>query len=338
MQRWDQSTDVAVNRRAERIFKTMEWDLQARFEHLDDGIITGPGYLDAILGILDVLAGEKQATEMRRVVRRALFEGTRRGDESISQFTLRREQEFSLAEKYLPIPETLKGIMLEEQANLGKQGTLNLRTLTGGSNDFRTVTQALKVLDLDEEGLASKGKASGFVAYEECENGDSDSEASSIASQDQTDILAEIEKLDLDEQKAMEVFLALEKERRSWKDNKRLKLAQKKDRRHFSERSSRPYGAHGAQRPRPRRGLNVDAIKKVSRCSNCGERGHCAEDCKRPYTGPRQSAWSRRKEERGRQKGVPWLFRFWAPHRLLPPRPLLWLGIWGDSTTWSRMT
>ena len=69
---WDQSTDVAVNRRAERIFKSMDWDLQARFEHLSDEILTGDGYLLADLNILDVLAGEKQASEMRRVVRRAL--------------------------------------------------------------------------------------------------------------------------------------------------------------------------------------------------------------------------------------------------------------------------
>lgn len=60
IQRWDQSTDVAINRRAERIFKTMDWDLQARFEHLSDATITGPDYLTAVLEILDVLAGESR--------------------------------------------------------------------------------------------------------------------------------------------------------------------------------------------------------------------------------------------------------------------------------------
>ena len=116
----------------------MDWDLQARFEHLSDEVITGPDYLTAVLDILDVLAGEKQASEMRRVVRRALFDGGRKNEESISQFALRRDQDFSMAERYLQIPDNLKGIMLEEHANLSKQAMLNLRTLTGGSNDYRT--------------------------------------------------------------------------------------------------------------------------------------------------------------------------------------------------------
>ena len=212
VQRWNTTTDVALDRRAERVFKTMDWELQARFEHLSDAILQGETYLDEILQILDVLAGERQATEMRRTVRRALFEGARRSDETMSQFALRREQEFSLAERYMPIPDSLKGMMVEEQAGLGKQSALNLRTLTGGSTNFRDVTQALKVLDLEEEGISVKGKASHFVgvALEEG-SGDEEETESSIASQDQNDILAEIERMDLDEKTAMEVFVTLEK-------------------------------------------------------------------------------------------------------------------------------
>jgi hypothetical protein len=281
VKRWDQATDVALNRRAERIFKTMDWDLQARFEHITDETLQSEFYLDEILQILDVLAGERQATEMRRTVRRALFEGTRRSDETISQFALRCEQEFALAERYMQIPDNLKGMMLEEQAGLGKQSALNLRMLTGGSTGFREVTHALKVLDLEEEGISMKGKASHFVgmASEETPEEDGEDSSSSIASEDQKDILAEIERMDLDEKTAMEVFVSLEKEKRTWKENKKLKLTQKKDRRHFADKGSRPFrGSSG----RPRKSMNVDAIKKVSRCSNCGERGHWAEDCRRP--------------------------------------------------------
>ena len=282
VKRWDQATDVAQNRRAERIFKTMDWELQARFEHISDETLQGQFYLDEILQILDVLAGERQATEMRRTVRKALFEGARRSDETISQFALRREQEFALAERYMEIPDNLKGMMLEEQAGLGKQSALNLRTLTGGSTGFRDVTQALKVLDLEEEGISMKGKANHFVgmANEEDLGDDDEQTSSSIASEDQKDILAEIERMDLDEKTAMEVFVTLEKEKRTWKENKKLKLAQKKDRRHFTDKGSRPYRPSGG---RPRKPMNVDAIKKVSRCSNCGERGHWAEDCRKPY-------------------------------------------------------
>jgi hypothetical protein len=65
---------------------------------------------------------------------------------------------------------------------------------------------------LEEEGISVKGKASHFVgvALEEG-SGDEEETESSIASQDQNDILAEIERMDLDEKTAMEGFVTLEK-------------------------------------------------------------------------------------------------------------------------------
>lgn len=47
-------------------------------------VLTGGNYLQEVLNILDTLAGEKQATEMRRTVQKALFEGTRKPEESSS--------------------------------------------------------------------------------------------------------------------------------------------------------------------------------------------------------------------------------------------------------------
>ena len=163
--RWSSSTDVLLHRRADRILKTMDWELQARFEHIPDSDLCGEGYIDKILAVLDVLAGEKQTTEKRRAVRCALFEGNRRSEESLSQFALRREQEFALAERFVSIPTDLKAILMEENAGLGKQGVMNLRTLTSGSGDFNTVVQALKVLDTEEESITGRGKSSHFVGH-----------------------------------------------------------------------------------------------------------------------------------------------------------------------------
>ena len=75
-----------------------------------------------------------------------------------------------MAERFMTLPEELKGVMLEEQAGLGKQGAMSLRTLTGGSTDFRTVSQALKVLDLEEESVTQRGKASHFVGMADTGN------------------------------------------------------------------------------------------------------------------------------------------------------------------------
>ena len=278
--RWDQATDVQPRRRAERIFKTMDWELQAKFEHIEDADITSEEYLKHLLYVLDTLSGECAAVDKRRAVRKALFEGQRRDGETISQFTLRREQEFAMAEKYLALPGDLKAMMLEEQASLGRQGTMNLRTLTSGSSRYEDVVKALRVLDMDEEGFtATKGRPTGFVAHTRAEaeaapaedTGEEDAE--SLGSEDVQDILAEVEKMDLAEDEAMEVFLALEKEKKTWKENKKLKMARRKDRRHFAGKPS------GDRRPR----LSTEQLKKVSRCSNCGEKGHWAEDCSKPY-------------------------------------------------------
>ena len=117
---------------------------------------------------------------------------------------------------------------------------------------------------------------------------------SSLATQDQEDI-------------PVEVFVALEKEKRSWKENKKLKMAQRKDRRHFSDRTTRPYGAG---RPKGKRGFNVDAIKKVSRCSNCGDRGHWAEDCKKPYRSKADRLEQEKQAKGGAGRGGPSAFVF----------------------------
>ena len=74
--------------------------------------------------------------------------------------------------------------------------------------------------------MSAKGKSSNFPTFEEASKADTEEEddTSSLASQDQQDILVELEKLDLDEKTAVEVYMTLEKEKRSWKENKKLKL------------------------------------------------------------------------------------------------------------------
>ena len=122
-------------------------------DHLDKKLLSAPGYLDRILEVLNTLAGERDSSERRRMVRAALYEGTRRSDESLAQYALRREAQFQSADQYLQLPEDLKGFMMEEQAGLTKQGLQNLRVLTAGDPNYRSVCKALKLLDVEEESL-----------------------------------------------------------------------------------------------------------------------------------------------------------------------------------------
>ncbi|CAE7224945.1 RE2 [Symbiodinium sp. CCMP2592] len=287
--RWNQNTDVPMWRRFEKLSKQLDWDLQGRFEHVPEATLAGAGYLDAVLGILDGLAGEKDASEKRRVVRAALFEGQRKKDETLSQFAVRREQEFAGADRYLTIPSELKAFILEETAGLTRQGVQNLRTLTSGAGDFDKMVGALKTLDVEEEPL-TKGKSalfSGLATEDSTATTGDDGEASpddvDEEYHDQVEaFLTEVD--DADEDTALEMLAAFEKEqaaapekRRTWKQNKDRKAAAKKDRRVFS---------------RPR--LTVSELKERTRCANCGERGHWKAECKKPY---------RSKEDRGKNDG-----------------------------------
>ena len=207
-----------------------------------------------------------------------------------------------MAEKYMNFPGDLKALMMEEQAGLGKQGTLNLRTLTAGSTQYEDVVKALKVMDLDEEGLTSgKGKSSfmaGAASYEvDAEDAFDELEDKSLASEDVQDILAEIEGLNLVEDEAMDVLASLEKEKRSWRENKKLKLARRKDRRHFSGKPTGHYDRGG-------HGISTEQLKRVSRCSNCGDRGHWVEDCDKPYRSKKDRLAQEASAKKGKDRAV----------------------------------
>ena len=149
--RWDTNTDVLLRRRSEKILKTFDYDLQAKLDHLSDQALQSQDYLRNIFGVLDVLAGEKEASEKRRAVRAALYEGPRKPEESLAQYSLRRDAQFSTASQYISIPDDLKAFMMEEQAGLSRQNLQNLRVLTGGVTDFRQVVRALQILDTSED-------------------------------------------------------------------------------------------------------------------------------------------------------------------------------------------
>eukprot|EP00913_Durusdinium_trenchii_P030920 g28961.t1 len=171
---WNTNTDVAIWRRAEKVLKTLEWDLQAKLDHVSEATLASPAYITEVLGVLDVLAGEKEDSERRRAVRAALFEGNRKNDESLAQYALRRESQFEIAGRFLSIPEEIKGILLEEQSGLSKQSMQSLRVLTKGQHSYSEVKKALQVLDLDEESIIKPGKVSYYGDL--AENEDTDSE------------------------------------------------------------------------------------------------------------------------------------------------------------------
>lgn len=282
--RWDTNTDVLLRRRSEKILKTFDYDLQAKLDHLSDQALQSQGYLQSIFEVLDVLAGEKEASEKRRAVRAALYEGPRKPEETLAQYSLRRDAQFSTASQYISIPDDLKAFMMEEQAGLSRQNLQNLRVLTGGVTDFRQVIRALQILDTEDEPIM-KGKNSSYYDHAAEDAGsascgdtlsDEEFELSEVEKQA---FLSSISGEDLEEEAALSYLTKWEsKKKRTWSENKALKNARRKDRRHFDEPSSRP------PRPQAHRGkLPISELKKITRCGNCGQKGHWREDCQNPY-------------------------------------------------------
>ena len=101
----------------------------------------------------------------------------------------------------------------------------------------------------------------------------------------------ELSNQDLDEDEALAFLQQSGTKRRTWAENKQLKAARKKDRRHFDDKSQRP------DKPPNQRRLPISELKRITRCSNCGEKGHWKEDCVKPY----RSRASREKVEKGAQ-------------------------------------
>ena len=273
LMRWDRNTDVPTWRRAEKILKSFDYDLQMKLDHLDEALLSSPDYLVRIMEVLDTLAGERDTSERRRAVRAALYEGPRRSDESLAQYALRREAQFQSADQFLRLPEDLKGFMMEEQAGLSKQNLQNLRVLTAGNSNYDSVRKALKVLDIEEESLfRSNSKGNYFM-----DDDDQLDEDSAPEDEDLDLVLYAIDEQDLNEYEALNFLTEWQGKKRTWSENKLLKAAKRKDRRHFDKPDSRH------QRPGVKRRLSIDELKKVSRCGNCLERGHWHEECKNPY-------------------------------------------------------
>ena len=290
--RWDSNTDVSMHRRAEKVLKGLDWTLQERLDHISEERLASPCYLQEILYVLDILAGEKETSERRRTVRAALYEGTRKPEESLAEYSLRREAQFQSASQFLPLSDELKAFMMEEQAGLSKQSLQNLRVLTEGKREFARVKKALQIIDTEEEPLVKANKSS-FLGCGLGEEMEPESDEEDYVN----NLLEVIEQKDLAEDQAMSFLTTwnaagTEEEamsflmehggggknsRRSWSENKLLKAARKKDRRHFEDRSSR------ARKPNSHRRLPIEELKKVTRCSNCGDKGHWREDCRQPY-------------------------------------------------------
>ena len=286
------------------MLRSLGWEMQVDFEHISEAELSSPGYLEAILAVMNLKAGVREDDEKRQAFRDVIHGVARKKDESLGQYATRRLRDFTKAETYgISLPAEFKVSLMKEGANLTDQNLQNLAVLTlGKENDVDFLATAMARLDVRGDRLSgyvheeAEDRGRGNVYAEgverEMEIEESDADSQDDESIPDEAVLAELEDLSFNEEQAALVFALIEnrppRRRRTWKENKLFKAEVRKERKPFRKGSSPPHGSGGrgnGRGDRPR--VSREQLKKLSKCRLCGRRGHWAEDCdqSRPSSG-----------------------------------------------------
>lgn len=298
VRRWNRTTDHPAHRRADKVLRALGWEPAAEFDHLSEQDLMQSDFLDKIFAVLDLKAGVRDGEERRAAFRKAIYHTTRRKDETLAQYAVRRQQEFTMARNHgIDVPKDFQALLLREGASLNEQNLQNLSALLQGQDtDPSAVARALGSLDVKGDRVTSYFQDSAEAAGDETYLAAGDSSDDDITTEDEAVLLQELDEMNISEDQATEVYLALDNvfRKRSWSESKKLKQEIRKDRGHLqkglsgseSHRANPSVGRPHLARPRRRR-LNREQLKKVTKCNLCQKKGHWAEDC--PLNKQRQS-------------------------------------------------
>ena len=156
VRRWNKASDVPVGRRAERVLRTLAWEMAAEFEHLTETQLTAADYLEKIIGVIEMKAGAREDDHRRAAFKAVLHDNGRRKDESMGQFANRRLRDFTRASSYgIQLPNEFKAALLREGAGLNDQGLQNLTALMQGQDhDVDKLAHTLARLDVRHDRIS----------------------------------------------------------------------------------------------------------------------------------------------------------------------------------------
>ncbi|CAK8986694.1 CCHC-type domain-containing protein [Durusdinium trenchii] len=264
---------VTAVRRAEKVLRVLGWELMPDFDHLTEEELAQGDYLEKIITIIEAKAGVREDDEKRKVFKAVMTDSHRKRDESLTQFTLRREKEFTQAAHYgMIFPPSLKATMLKEGALLSEQNMQNISVLLGRDEDNpAAVSRAIARLDVRSDkmiGYATEVGGSSTFLQDQAE----EIEESGEEEEEETDeiVAAELDSMNLSETQIQEVYAVL-------------------DQRRFGGVPGSSFRANRDRKPHQR--MSRDQLKKISTCRLCGKKGHWAEDCtsgKNPVTSKTQ--------------------------------------------------
>ncbi|CAE7309094.1 unnamed protein product, partial [Symbiodinium necroappetens] len=212
VRRWHKLSDIPMNRRAEKVLRTLGWELQVDFEHLPEELLASERYLEAIISVIELKAGVRAEDEERSAFRGIMMENSRRRDESLSQYVNRRTRDFTKAALYgIVIPEPFKASMLKEGAGLTEQGLQNLTALLQGRDGSADHVAAMlarmdvrtdRITAFAETGDASTMGPSYLAQKDEDTSGESDGDVTPEEVAYDENVLYELTSLDFTEDQA----------------------------------------------------------------------------------------------------------------------------------------
>ncbi|CAK0846952.1 unnamed protein product [Prorocentrum cordatum] len=223
VRRWLAGAGVAVSRRADRILKVLDIELRKKFEDISDTTVVSDAGPQAILDRLDVLSGQRQDDEMRRVGRECLFGFQRRQGGSLSIYAARMDQVFDrLSSQGLDLNSKWRHFFLEEGVGVDDSQKQMLKVLSKNTGEYQDLLKAIREMDMQRNESLTHGKKT-FAEFEQ---------SSQSTFHDEQTVLVTIDQADISELDVPTILAELASERRkSWKENKdykrRLKVGRK---------------------------------------------------------------------------------------------------------------
>ncbi|CAK0825434.1 unnamed protein product, partial [Prorocentrum cordatum] len=304
--RWRTLTDVPSHKQADRLFRSLDQDLQRKLEDLDDDTLCSSWGFDAIIKRLDLRSGERHGDERRKVARECSLDYSRKQGENLTEYCARVDTAFDrVATQGLPLPDEWKLMFLEEGVSLDERSAQMVKVLMRDQKDYKSALWAIREMDISHREHLKARRTYATMGSEaplpqvptyQVERDDESlldySDVSSMDSDGEAEVWAILESADVGEDDAPAALAAINQERRkTWRQNRDLKRQLKTDRK-FYDRSGQGRGSDGREKARrPGHGAAGGAFRarksrlrfaeliKRTRCRVCHQKGHWSREC-----------------------------------------------------------
>ncbi|CAK0797072.1 unnamed protein product [Prorocentrum cordatum] len=253
--RWRTLTDVPSHKQADRLFRSLDQDLQRKLEDLDDDMLCSSWGFAAIIKRLDLMSGERHGDERRKVARECLLDHSRKQGENLTEYCARVDTAFDrVATQGLPLPDAWKLMFLEEGVSLDERSAQVVKVLMKDQKDYKSALSAIREMDISHREHLKARRTYATVPTYQVDHDDESlldySDVSSMNSDGEAEVWAILESADVGEDDAPAALAAINQERRkTWKQNRDLKRQLKTDRK-FHDRSGQSRGSDGREKVR----------------------------------------------------------------------------------------